>query len=124
MRGFAYCGDPLFIVGCISYAANRWLIKPHLASGVFHSYFNDFLLIPCALPPILWLHRRIGLRSHDEMPKWNEIAMHLLFWSILFEWIGPRVMTHAIGDIGDVLAYCLGTLLACLWWWRQRWFNL
>lgn len=124
MRRFGYCRDPLFIVGCFAYAINRWLIKPHVHSGLFHSQFNDFWLIPCALPPILWLHRRLGLRANDTQPQCIEVILHLVFWSLLFEWIGPRFMQHATGDAGDVVAYALGALGAALWWSRERWLVL
>ncbi|HHY86271.1 MAG TPA: hypothetical protein GYA07_12190 [Verrucomicrobia bacterium] len=121
MRRFGYCRDPLFIAGCILYAVNRWLVKPLVHGGLFDSYFNDFWLIPCALPPLLWLHRFLGLRTHDAMPGFSEVAAHLAFWSILFEWVGPRIMPRATGDPGDVIAYCAGAVVACLWWWRGRW---
>src|ERR1044071_2652684 len=120
MRPFGYLRDPLFILGCTSYALNRWWIKPHAHAGLFHSYFNDFWLIPCALPPVLWLHRRLGLRTHDAPPRISEIVLHLAFWSLLFEWVGPRFLAHATGDPGDALAYALGALLAGLWWHRQH----
>ena len=109
MRPFHYLRDPLFLLGCAAYTLNRWLIKPHTHTGFFHSYFNDVWLIPCALPPILWLHRRFGLRSHDNAPTFSEIAPHLVFWSVLFEWIGPKF---------DALAYAVGAMRAGLWWYR------
>lgn len=124
MRRFGYCRDPLFIAGCVFYATNRWLIKPHVHSGLLHSYFNDFWLIPCALPPILWLHRRLGLRAYDAAPSLLEVAGHLVFWSLLFEWIGPQFIRHTTGDPADVLAYTVGAAVAGLWWWRERWLAL
>ena len=92
MHRFRYLRDPLFLAGCAAYALNRWLLKPHLPSGFLHSHFNDLLLIP-ALPPILWLHRQLGLRSRDHTPTSSEIALHLIFWSALFEWIGPKFVS-------------------------------
>ena len=121
MRRFRYLRDPLFLTGCAAYAINRWLIKPHVHTGFFHSHFNDLWLIPCALPPILWLHRRLGLRSHDHAPTFSEITLHLVFWSALFEWIGPKFVSHTTGDPVDVLAYVVGAILAGLWWHRERW---
>ena len=121
MRRFLYLRDPLFLVGCAAYAINRWLIKPHVHGGFFHSYCNDLWLIPCALPPILWLHRRLRLRSHDAVPHVTEIALHLVFWSALFEWIGPKFVQHTTGDPADVIAYAAGAILAGLWWHRDRW---
>lgn len=121
MQRFRYLRDPLFLVGCTAYALNRWLVKPHVHAGFFHSHFNDCWLIPCALPPILWLHRRLGLRSHDTPPQVCEITLHLIFWSLLFEWIGPKFVPHTTGDPLDVLAYAAGAVVACLWWQRDRW---
>ncbi|MGC3957689.1 MAG: hypothetical protein QM813_06990 [Verrucomicrobiota bacterium] len=124
MRPFRYLRDPLFLAGCVAYAVNRWLIKPHLPTGFLHSHFNDLLLIPCALPPILWLHRKLGLRSHDEAPTFLEITTHVVFWSLLFEWLGPKFVSHTTADPLDVLAYLVGAVLAGLWWHRARWRNV
>ena len=109
------------LAGCAAYALNRWLVKPHFSAGFFHSYGNDVWLIPCALPPVLWLHRRLGLRSHDDAPQLSEILPHLIFWSALFEWIGPKFLPHATSDPLDALAYATGAILSGLWWQRERW---
>lgn len=119
MRRFLYWRDPLFLIGCAAYALNRWLLKPHLASRFLHGYFNDLWLIPCALPPILWLHRRLRLRAEDSYPQISEIALHFVFWSILFEYIGPKFMPHTVGDPLDVIAYAAGAVVAGIWW-RSR----
>ena len=119
MQRFLYWRDPLFILGCAAYTLNRWLLKPHLASRFLHGYFNDLWLIPCALPPILWLHRRLGLRADDSYPRVSEILLHLAFWSVLFEYLGPKFMPHTVGDPLDVLAYAAGAAVAGIWW-RSR----
>lgn len=124
MGRFLYLRDSLCLMGCSAYSINRWLIKPHVRGGFFHSYFNDLWLIPCALPPILWLHRWLGVRSHDKAPQFSEIAGHLVFWSVLFEWIGPKFVSHTTGDPLDVTAYAGGAILAGLWWNRGRWLAL
>lgn len=121
MTRFRYCGDPLFVIGCVAYIINRWIVKPHAGPGFFMFHFNDLWLIPCALPLMLWLHRRLGWRTHDDPPHVPEIAGHLVFWSVLLEWVGPRFVPHAQGDIKDVAAYAVGALVAGLWWWRERW---
>lgn len=76
------------------------------------------LLIPCALPLVLWLQRKLGLRNHDGPPTVSEIAFHLVVWSILFEVIGPHIM-RVTGDPLDVLAYVVGGVAAGLWWNRS-----
>ena len=120
MRRFLYLRDPLFLVGCAAYAINRWLVKPHYPSGFFHGTFNDLWLIPCALPPILWLQRKLGARNHDLPPTMREVVFHLVFWSVLCEWIGPYLSSRATGDPDDVFAYAIGAMLAFCWWRKEE----
>ncbi len=118
MKRFGYCRDPLFLLACALYALNRWAVKPHVHSLFLRGQFNDCLLIPCALPPVLWLQRRLGLRREDGFPTGQEIIFHLVVWSVLFEVIGPHIM-NVTGDIWDAVAYAAGGLVAWLWWRSQ-----
>lgn len=122
MKAFGYLRDRLFQVSCSLYALNRWGLKPHLHSPFLHGHFNDLLLLPCALPPLLLLQRRLGLRPHDDAPAPGEIALYFLVWSILFEVVGPHLLRRATGDPWDVLAYGCGGIVAGLWWHRHRLF--
>jgi hypothetical protein len=115
LKPFRYWRDPLCLVCCALYALNRWGLKPHVHSPFLRGQFDDLLLIPCALPLVLWLQRKLGLRKHDVPPTVSEIAFHLAVWSVLFEVIGPRIM-RVTGDPLDVLAYVAGGLVAALWW--------
>ena len=116
MRPFRHFKDPLFLAGCALYVANRWAVKPFVSIGFFHNWFQDMLLIPCALPPLLWLHSKLVLRASEKSPGWQDIAFHLAIWSLLFEAAGPLIFQHATGDWRDVLAYAGGGLLAGWWW--------
>lgn len=115
-RPFRCFRDPLFLTSCAAYSANRFLIKPHAAPGFMMFHFNDLWLIPCVLPPVLWLHQRLGLRTPGAPPQMTEIVGHLVFWSLLFEWILPRLIPGSTGDLADVAAYSTGAFLAALWW--------
>lgn len=117
MKPFRYALDPLCLLGCSAYALNRWIMKPRLASGFLHSYFNDLWLIPCALPLILWLQRRSGLRLDDAAPRWSEIWFHLVIWALIAEVIAPHFL-KVTGDPLDVLAYATGAVAAG-WWWNR-----
>jgi hypothetical protein len=119
MKPFRYALDPLCLACCVLYAGNRWLVKPHVTSVFLHGYFNDMLLIPCALPFILWFQRKLKLRQHDHAPDAVDIIFHLLIWSVLFEWIGPHIM-NVTGDPWDVVAYTVGAVVAWAWWNRRR----
>ena len=105
---------------CALYVVNRWVMKPHLHGALVHSWFNDALLIPCALPVLLRFHAWLGWREQDAVPNAWEILAHLVGWSVLFEVVGPRVMHHATGDLLDVVAYAVGAVVAYFWWNRER----
>jgi hypothetical protein len=123
LNSFRYLRDGLFQLSCVLYAINRWLVKPHVHSPFLRGHFNDLLLIPCALPPVLLLHRWLGWRPGNQAPTTAEIALHLVIWSVLFEAIGPHIMRHVTGDFWDVVDYVVGGVLAGLWWHRRRLFR-
>lgn len=119
MKPFGYWRDPLFLACCAGYAVNRCFLKPHFHSAFFQNWFNDLLLIPCAMPLLLFLHRKLGLRTSDLPPSFAEIFVHLTGWSLLFEVIGPHFMPHVTGDPLDVIAYAVGGAMAFAWWRRE-----
>ncbi len=116
MKRFQYLADPTWLGACLLYALNRGWWRHVCPTPFFTGQFDDLLLIPCALPVLLWLQRRLGLRTHDRFPEPGEIAFHLLVWSVIAEVVGPRVFPWAVGDVLDVAAYAAGGLLAGLWW--------
>ena len=113
---FGYLRDRLFLVALAGYALNRWLLKPLLPSPFLRGHFADLLLIPAALPVVLWLQRVVGLREHDRAPSWAEMVFHLAVWSLICEFIGPHWLHHGTADVWDVAAYAAGGVVACLWW--------
>lgn len=118
MKAFGYARDPLCLLACAGYALNRWALRPlGYASGNFmRGHFNDLLLIPAALPLLLWSQRRLGLRAHDAPPTWLEIGLHVLLWSVAAEALAPLCLAHATGDWLDVAAYAAGAAVAGAWW--------
>jgi hypothetical protein len=111
--------DPLFLLASSLYALNRWVLKPHFHNAFLHNHFNDLLLIPCALPPLLLMQRRLKLRPHDRFPEFGEVALYLAVWSILFEVLGPWIIPWTVGDPWDVVAYIVGGAVAAVWWHRR-----
>jgi hypothetical protein len=113
---FGYWRDRLCVAACAAYALNRWALKPRVHWSFLHDHFNDVLLIPAALPLVLWVQRRRGLRTHDQPPTWAEVALHWAVWSAVCEFFGPRFLHKGTADPWDVACYGLGGIAACLWW--------
>jgi hypothetical protein len=94
-------------------------MKPHASGAFWQYYLNDSLLIPAALPLLLWMQRAFRLRNHDLAPSAAEVALYWTIWSVLFEVLGPHIAARATGDLWDVIAYGIGGLLAWAWWNRH-----
>jgi hypothetical protein len=129
MKRFDYLRDPLFVVSLAAYAINKLLILPHFqqllrfhlswAWPFLHSHFDDLLLMPAALPVVLWLQRLVGLRTHDRPPGWREMFFHLAIWSVMCKVVGPGLLKIGVADPWDLLFYAGGGAAACLWWNRR-----
>ena len=119
-RAFRYWRDPLCIVACAAYALNRFFLAPLTAHDSFlRTHFDDLLLIPAALPLVLWFQRLLALRTHDQPPGAGEITFHLLLWSLISEWIGPVFLHHGTADLLDVAAYSAGAFASYICWWME-----
>lgn len=116
VKRFGYLRDPLCLVACALYALNRFWWRSHIGGPFLTGHFNDLLFIPAALPLVLWVQRRLGVRENDQPPRWREIALHLVVWSVVAEGLMPRLNRHATGDWQDILAYATGALAAGIWW--------
>lgn len=120
MSRFGYLRDPLFLLSSAAYALNRWVLKPRIPSPFLHNHFDDLLLIPAALPVMLWIQRVLALRKNDLFPTWPEILLHWAVWSAVCEWIGPFYFHLGVADAGDVVSYAAGGIAAGWWWNRVR----
>lgn len=118
MNRFRYALDPLCLAAGVAYLIGRGWLRPRFPGSFWDYHFTDLLLIPAALPVLLWAQRRLGLRAHDAPPSWAEIGLHLAVWSIAAELVAPLAFHSATGDWRDVLAYTTGAILAGAWWSR------
>ena len=128
MNRFGYLHDRLFGLSLAAYALNRLVILPHLGGLVrarvswawpfLHGHFDDLLLIPVALPVVLWLQKITGLRPHDRPPGWSEMLGHLAVWSLMAKVVGPFWLHIGVADPWDLLCFAGGGVAAMLWWHR------
>ena len=117
MKRFAYIRDPLCLGACFLYVLNRAWLRPRLGGAFLSGHFNDLLLIPAALPWALWLQRRLGLRPDDHSPRWREIGLHLVAWTLAAEAVMPHLTARATADGWDAVAYAAGAVVSG-WWWQ------
>ncbi len=113
--------EPLFLTCVCLYAANTWFAG-HYTSALpfFRNHFNDLLLVPCALPPLLAILSLLGIRRECGAASGREILLCLLVWSLAFEVLGPRLFDHTTGDLYDIIAYWTGGGCAWLYWKSPR----
>jgi hypothetical protein len=116
VKRYGYARDPVCVVACACYAANRWLLPTAFGGPFLRNYFSDVLLIPAALPLVLWCQSRLGLRPADLKPQRSEILLHLAVWSVVAELIAPGMFSRATGDPWDIVAYAGGALASGLIW--------
>ncbi|HEX2854527.1 MAG TPA: hypothetical protein VHO24_14955 [Opitutaceae bacterium] len=116
MKRFGYLRDPLCVTACGLYVLNFFWLRRSVGGPLFRGQFNDLLLIPAALPPALWVQRKLGLRPDDRNPRWSEIALHLVAWSVAAEMVAPHLFARATGDWRDIVAYSFGAVVAGCWW--------
>jgi hypothetical protein len=118
---FLYAADPLCLIAAGLYLINRFWAKQHL--GVAHSFLrnhlDDCLFIPAALPLLLWLFRRLRLRVTGEPPALHEVIQWIVLWSVMFEWLFPRILHKGTADWYDVLCYAGGGVVALVFWHRN-----
>lgn len=119
---YGYLRDPLFLLCFVGYLTNRLLLKQIWPTGFLHTHFNDLICIPLLVPVIVWGMRILRLRTHDQPPTRLEIVIPIVVWSVMFEIVLPGDAfwsNYAVADPLDVFYYCLGGLLASVFWrWR------
>jgi len=109
--------NPLFMISLAAYCLNSFVLKYSSVDNRFlQFYFNDLLLVPCVLPPILCLISIAGYRDSNKPPSHGEVLVCLCIWSIAFEVIGPLVSQKSTADPFDVAAYWLGGAVSWSLW--------
>lgn len=118
---FRYLKDRLFLASVILYFLNRCIVKPLTIGKIdfFHCYLNDLICIPFWIPIVLFLTRKIRLRTHDDPPDFYELSFFLLLWSYCFEVSGPlygAYLNYPVADPWDIAYYAFGCVIAGLYW--------
>ena len=116
---FAYLKDPLFLLCLATYCIHRGMVAGGISLPLLQSHLNDLICIPFWVPIMLWGERRLGLRRHERPPNAIEIIIPLIVISAAYEVIIPYCWerhVNTVPDPKDILAYCIGSLIATIVW--------
>jgi hypothetical protein len=115
---FTYATDPLCLGAIAVYFLNKFFIKTitHDPSSFIHCYLNDCLLIPATLPIALLLTRAIRSHRSRSCPSAITITIYWGIGTLVFELIGPNLISSWVFDPFDILAYAAGGTVAWAYW--------
>ncbi|MGB6037232.1 MAG: hypothetical protein WBG42_13245 [Cryomorphaceae bacterium] len=90
------------------YLAIRWIRAIHVGPEFLHFYGGDILFVPILMTSVKivkWLFN-FSFRV-DKI----EVAIAVVYSSIVFEWLLPNEGTNFVSDPFDIVAYTIGALL-------------
>ncbi|HLU90748.1 MAG TPA: hypothetical protein VKZ51_13000 [Cyclobacteriaceae bacterium] len=104
--------NPFFILSCVLFWVNQYLEKVRQIFIPFvHSYLDDLLLMPVALGITLQIYRWIHPAKEKFAFTKVQIAVAVIYFSILFEGLLPLWSDLYTRDLLDVVFYSIGAVL-------------
>jgi hypothetical protein len=90
------------------YLTIRWIRAIHFGPEFLHFYGGDILFVP-----ILMTSVKIVKWLFDFSFRVNkiEVAIAVVYSSVVFEWLLPNEGTNFVSDPFDIVAYAFGALL-------------
>jgi hypothetical protein len=103
--------NPFFIVSCILFWANQYLEK---VEGIFipyiHEYLDDLLAMPVVLGLTLQIFRWFHSQGNAFVFTIPQIAIAVIYFSLIFEVILPMRSDVYTRDWWDILFYTIGAV--------------
>jgi hypothetical protein len=100
-----------FLLMIFLYLVIRWMRSVHFGPEFLHFYGGDILFVPILMTSVKivkWLFNfSFGVNK-------IEVAIAVVYSSIVFEWLLPNEGTNFVGDPFDILAYTFGALFYVL----------
>jgi len=90
------------------YLTIRWLRTVQIGPEVLHSYGGDLLFIPILMTSIKIVNRLFNFSYRIGK---MEVAIAVVYSSVVFEWLLPNEGTNFVSDVLDIVAYIFGALL-------------
>ncbi len=79
---------------------------------ILRGYFSDVLALIVCIPIFINIQILFGTRRVYRVHFW-EIGLYLLIFSLVYEYLYPKIWDESTADLYDVVAYALGGII--LW---------
>ena len=104
--------NPFFYIPCIVFWINQYLEKVQdIFIPLIHAYLDDLLAIPVVLGISLQVFRWIHPLKNTFVFTKTQVAIGLVYFSFLFEFVLPKWSDRYTADILDVACYGVGALI-------------
>ena len=104
--------NPFFYIPCIVFWINQYLEKvQNIFIPFVHAYLDDLMAIPVVLGISLQVFKWIHPLKDTFIFTKTQVAMGLVYFSFLFEFVLPLWSGDYIADIWDVVCYGVGALI-------------
>jgi len=98
----------MFLLLIFLYLAIRWARSISFGPEFLHFYGGDLLFIPILMTSVKIVRQLFNFSfAIDKM----QVAIAVVYSSVVFEWLLPNEGTNFVGDPLDIAAYTLGALL-------------
>jgi hypothetical protein len=108
---FGVWQNPLVLGSTFLYVLHSVLRQFFPEPWFLQFYLNDLLCMPIVLGAAIFLQRNLVLRQPAYALTGYQIAIVVIYWSVMFEGVIPKFVERYTADIFDVIAYSLGGLL-------------
>ena len=113
VKKFRYLGDGLFLISCSLYAIESLVHQAAYSQCVSAVSFQRYVVDSARFAGVAPDAALASLAGHGQNRRPGARSRSTpVFWSILFEVIGPHLMRNATGDPWDVVVCFLGGIAA------------
>lgn len=102
---------PFFVVIVLLSGSNKLLELSGISIPFIHAYMDDIFCMPFVLTLALWAMRKFILKNENYVLNLRQIVAAIIYCSVLFELILPKLSATYIADIFDIAAYISGGVL-------------
>ncbi|MDR3695347.1 hypothetical protein [Mucilaginibacter sp.] len=102
--------NPWFIAGCLVWLMIKITRILDAPVTYLNDYLTDFFAVPVITNIGLWLQRVFIIKNNYYVLSPLQVTFMVIYISLLFEGLLPRISKIYTADWVDVLLYCMGGL--------------